>query len=225
MDDRFAYDISLGSDVVGRDGDKLGEVSRFIANAGIDQITEIVVKHGRLLHTERIVPLSHVTRVEDGAVHLDLDSEQLDRENGFTTVRRASDPDYIGPPPADQDGTHRGNLQFDVVMAQAAGGGLGPESKPLGFPGGERVEPDAMQRSVIDGSTDVLAADGERIGSVGHFAVTPGNGRPVHLTLQQGTLFKHEAELPLAWISSLGTNGVLLRVGRSEVESLLSAAS
>lgn len=213
--------ITIGADVIGTDG-RLGEVTRVIADAHTDTVTDIVVKHGSLLAArERVVPIVHVARVADGAVHLDLDKQGFERMDGFSDERHGPNPDYVGPPPADLQGTYRGNFTYDAQWAAGAAGAI--SGKPMGYPGGEQIAPDFLQRPDIAKGTAVLAADGEKVGEVGEFAVEPESGRPLRMTLRRGTLFKHEREVPLSWIQDLSSDGVVLNVRKADVDQHLDA--
>jgi len=214
-------DVSIGADVIGTDG-KLGEVQGVIVDARSEKVTELVVKHGGLFSgNARLVPLASVTRAEGDQIHVDLDKQHFDILNGFTEEGvRGPDPDYVGPPDADQQGTHQGNFEFRTTWAMGSMGGLGTSGKPLGYPGGEQLAPDFSQRPAVVAGTPVLAADGEKVGEVGEFAATADTGTPQRLTMKTGFLFKKETELPADWIKAVTDDGILLHVAKSEVEAL-----
>ncbi|HEY7293735.1 MAG TPA: PRC-barrel domain-containing protein, partial [Dehalococcoidia bacterium] len=75
-------DVTIGAEVRGSDG-KLGDVHRVIVDARTGHVTDLVVKHGFLFGNERVVPLSSVTKVENGVVYLDTDKEAFERFHGF----------------------------------------------------------------------------------------------------------------------------------------------
>src|SRR5215471_4623798 len=153
-------DIRIGADVVGRDG-KLGEVHRVIVDARSNHVTDLVVKHGFLWGNERIVPLGCVSSVEDGTVRLDLEEDGFKAMNGFAPDHyHAPDPDYIGPPGLDN---REFLLDSAVATSGAAGLGVTGGTKPLGYPGGEQVTPDDMQRPAYAVGMDVLDALGEKV--------------------------------------------------------------
>lgn len=215
--------VHIGADVLGTGGDKLGEVTRMIADARTDQVTDLVIRHGALLgKKERVVPITHVAGVEGGRVHLDLDAEGLEAMDGFAEELVGPNPDYVGPPDADLQGTYRGNMVFRNMWAAGAtyafmGG------KPMGYPGGERLSPDFIQRPAVREGTAVLAAGGDKVGEVSELSVDPATGRPARITLKRGLIFKTEMELPLEWVQDLGDDGVLLNVPKDRVEALASA--
>ncbi len=208
-------DITVGADVVGTDG-KLGEVQGMIVDARTEQATDLVVKHGLIFTSARVVPLPHVIQVEDGAVYVDLDSKGFEAMDGFAEELTGPSPDYVGAPDYDLQGTRQGNFVYRATVASFGQW----EGKPLGYPGGEQLSPDLHQRPAIKTGMDVLDVTGERVGEVGAFSIDPETRAPAQLSVRQGTLFKQETELPLAWVKSLSDEGVLLNVHKDEVEAL-----
>lgn len=210
-------EIRIGAEVVGSDG-KLGEVHRVIVDARSNHVTDLVVKHGFLWGSERVVPLACVGGVEGGTVRLDLDEAHFKALNGFaSTSFRAPDPDYIGPP-----GFDHGEFLLDTVVAAGGAAGVGPSigTPPLGYPGGEQVTPDNMQRPAYTKGMDVLDAMGEKVGEVEDFAIAQDSGKLTRLVLRRGFILHHDTELPLAWVESLGDQAVVLNVSRAQVEQL-----
>ena len=44
------------------------------------------------------------------------------------------------------------------------------------------------------------------------------DGKPTHVTLRRGLLFKHDTPLPADWIDAVGTDGLVLTVTKAEVD-------
>lgn len=212
-------DIAIGADVVGRDG-KLGSVHRVIVDARSNTVTDLIVKHGFAFSKERILPLGRVTGVDGAGAHVDMDQRGFEALNGYTDDRyRAPDPSYIGPPGYSHD-----TFLLDAATASLGGGGTGSfaySSPPLGFPGGQQVTPDDLQRPVIQPGTDVRDADGEKVGEVETFSTDPATGAATHFTLRQGHIFTHDAPLPADWIAELSDKGVVLRAKKADIDALI----
>lgn len=215
-------DVSLGADVIGTEG-KLGVVERVIVDARSGKVTDIVVKHGFVFGHERIVPIAHITGVEDNGVRLDMDERMLGTMDGFVGTRVGRDPDYMGPPPADLDGSFQGNLALDQTVAAGAQGGMGTAGKPMGYPGGEQVTPDFVQRPAFSRGTAVFAADGEKVGDVGELSFAHDTGMATRLAVRRGFIFHHDTDVPVDWIREFGDDGVLLNVPKAQVEGLADA--
>ena len=209
-------DINIGADVIGTSG-KLGEVHRVILDARSERITDLVVKHGFLFGRERVVPLAHVTEVENGVVHLDLDERGFEAMDGFSDDRyRAPDPSWVGPP-----GRRSEDFLMDVTVAEGPMAGLGGgPTPPLGFPGGQQVSPDDMARPTVSPGTPVLDRDGKHIGDVHEMAFSAEHGTPTRLVVRSGGIFHHDTEVPASMVQEIGDDGVMLNVVQDEVEKL-----
>jgi uncharacterized protein YrrD len=209
--------------VVGSNG-KLGEVSRIIVDARSDLATDIVVKHGFVFGRERVVPLSHVSTVADGAVQVDIDEHGLEQMNGFTDARAPGpDPDYTGPPSMDTAGAERSSFGLDSAVAQGSAAGYGTSGKPLGYPGGEPLAPDFIHRPAITRGTDVLDTNGEKVGDLGDVAVDMRNGAVLRLSVRKGFIFTREMDLPAEWVQNVTSEGVVLSVSKERVQQSLTS--
>jgi len=211
-------DINIDADVFGTEG-KLGDLSRVIVDARSEKVTDLVVKRGALLGHERIVPIAHVSRVEGDAVHLDLDEKGFEAMDGFAAERRGPNPDYVGPPSRDQQGTYQGNMAFEQAVAAGSAAGLGAAGKPMGYPGDEQVEQELNERPAVAKGTDVIAHDGEKVGELGALSFAHDTGAITRLALRQGFLFKHDVEIPVDWLADIGPDGVVLNVPKGQVEA------
>ncbi len=212
-------EVRLGAAVEGVTG-RLGEVHRFLADAASDRVTDLVVKHGFPFARERIVPLAHVQGVVDGVVYLDLDERGLEAMTAFTDEPlRGPDPDYVGPPDRDLEGTYRGNMVYDALTAAGAAY-PGATDKPLGYPGGEQLTPDNLSRPAIGRGTPVRDASGEEVGEVAEMGVDAADGRVTALTVRAGLFGLRTASVPAAWVRELSDKGVFLSVAKEEVRAL-----
>lgn len=212
----LGMDISIGADVIGTDK-KLGEVHRVIVDARTDTVTDLVVKHGFAFGRERIVPLSHVTKTENGVVHVDLDEKHFEIMDGYTDDRyRAPDPSYTGPP-----GFRNEDFLMDVTVAEGPlAGYAGGPVPPLGFPGGQQITPDDMSRPAVSSGTPVLDSAGEHIGDVHEMSFASDGGAPTRLVVRSGFLFHHDTEVPASMIAEISDDGVMLNVTKDQVEQM-----
>jgi hypothetical protein len=69
--------IERGWKVIGADGTDLGRVDEIAGDTGKDIFSGIVVSEG-LLKSRRFVPAERVTRIVEGAVHVDVGSAQAE---------------------------------------------------------------------------------------------------------------------------------------------------
>ncbi len=196
----------------------LGTVHRMIVDARSKTVTDLVVKHGFAWGTERILPLGHITGVDSAGVHVDLDEQGFQALNGYADDRRhAPESNYVGPPGFD-------TAESMLDLAAAGGSTLGLAASggipPLGFPGGEQISPDDLQRPAIALGMSVLDSAGEKVGEVHQLGIDARSGEPTRLVLRRGHLFHADTPIPPAWIAELSDKGVLLGVDRQELEKL-----
>jgi sporulation protein YlmC with PRC-barrel domain len=215
-------ELRIGAEVMGTDG-KLGELTQVIVDARRDRITELVVKGEGFRAREHVVPLRFVQRVEGDAIVLDVDKETFEGKSGVADALHGADSDYTGPPSMDQDGTFRGNLDYDSMVASGAQGG----GKPLGYPGGEQLTPDIRDRPTISLGMDVLSDIGDKVGEVAELSFSSEDGSLVRLVLKRPLIARRDphVELPVAWVKDLAVDGILLTVGKSEVDALLETST
>ena len=116
-----------------------------------------------------------------------------------------------------------------------AGGGMGLGGGPVFVPTGDITQPvpvESVQRSeddtipppgphdfLVTNGTDVIAADGDRVGSVEKVVFDTVSGRPISLMVKKGVIFTDDVEIPADRIASVDSDAVYLRITRSEFET------
>lgn len=213
-------EIAIGAEVVGTSG-TLGQVHRFIFGVGTQQVNDLVVRSGLLGH-ERAVPISCVTSAEPMTVHVDMDEDKFERAYDYTEAGyHAPEIDYEAPP-AMQDSGQTG-FDYQEGEAWARGAVSGPQSKAMGYPGGEQIVPQDQQRIVIAKGTPVFDAHSEEIGRVEEVSADLETGNLLRMALTLGGFIGETKEIPADWIESIGFRGVLLRVDKEDLDHLKAA--
>ena len=69
--------IGEGSDVVGRDGEKVGEVARLVFDPDGHRLTSFVIRKGFIFTEDRELPASAITRIDDGVIYLRVSKHEL----------------------------------------------------------------------------------------------------------------------------------------------------
>ncbi|MCC7365751.1 MAG: hypothetical protein IT303_15410 [Dehalococcoidia bacterium] len=225
MENRSEFTVAIGQEVHGRDG-KLGDIRGVVVDADTDTVSELVVKHGTIFGSERLLPLSCVQRSDGSVLYTDLDEEQFSECDGFDAARyRTPDPDYSGPPGFDRASGH--NMPYEYATA------AGPifffqAGKPLGYPGGESAPPSetsaGMWRPAIKEGDEVLSSDYEKVGEVATLEFDSERGVPTRLVMKQGFIFKSETAIPAEWLAELSDRGVILSVPKDTVERYVDEA-
>jgi sporulation protein YlmC with PRC-barrel domain len=68
--------IDTDSDVLSRDGEKIGEVEQFEIDSVTGKPSRLVIRKGFLLHESLEIPMSAIASVDDGAVVLNLSKDE-----------------------------------------------------------------------------------------------------------------------------------------------------
>jgi sporulation protein YlmC with PRC-barrel domain len=69
--------IGEGSDVVDRDGQKVGEVAQLVFDLDDNRLTSVIVRKGFIFSQDRELPALVVNRVDDGVIHLRVAQQEL----------------------------------------------------------------------------------------------------------------------------------------------------
>src|SRR6185437_8484498 len=149
----------------------------------------------------------------------DANKDAFERFNGYADDRyRAPDPNYVGPP-----GFNNAEFMLDEITSIGVAS-YGQVEPPLGYPGGQQVSPDDMQRPALQKGSNVLDADGEKVGEISELSLDPDGGAPRHIAVKRGFLFTEEMDLPLDWVQEIGDEGVLLNVTKTQIDLRLERA-
>lgn len=211
-------DLRMSADVLGRDGGKLGEVSRLLVDPIGNDITGIAVRRGVLVAAEYIVPLAQLSPASGDALAVDMDEgefEQLDRFD--LQAFREPDPDYTGPPGWDRRARGMDNLQLTSIWAMGPMAGLGAAAPVFGFPGGESSRPPSLHWASIHRGSDVLDSGGEKVGEIAEVSVDETSGEPSRVVVRRGWLFKSEMDVPANWICDIRDDAVVLDGRKDEI--------
>ena len=69
--------IGEGSDVVDRDGEKVGEVARLVFDPDGHRLTSFVARKGFIFTEDRELTASAITRIDDGVIYLRVSKREL----------------------------------------------------------------------------------------------------------------------------------------------------
>jgi uncharacterized protein YrrD len=214
--------IDLGANVYSVDGEKVGTVERIVVDAATKEIDKFVVRSGFLTHHDRLVDVDMVTGADDDGLRLDLTADQVEAlpdfvEDQFTVI-------------SDNDA---GNLPFIIPNAMGGGAYLwGAANVGRGYEGAQdsffnaapASAPVVETRSnvpetdvVIGEGTDVIGADGEKLGTVGEVFFS-GDGRINGFTVKGG-LFSNDVRVPIDWVRETDEDRILLSISSAEAEA------
>lgn len=177
-------DLRAGAPVLGRDGDKLGKLSRVVVQKDTLRLTHLVVDIGR--GDERVVPLGVLRDATEGAVQLSMDRAEFD-EMSLKYDTQVYQP--IGD-------AQRGRLDLSDVsrFVSSLPGELGP---------GVMTEVLAKSPDEVDIAKDspVWRLDPhQKIGEVEHVIFDDRSRKITALVVRRGIVFTHDVVLPASYI-------------------------
>jgi uncharacterized protein YrrD len=203
-------DIQLDAPVVSRDGADLGKIEKVIFDPQSGQTKSIVVRKGMILARDVAIPTEHIRVAAPTRVELDMSKQEIEALPDFVEA------DYSWPP-----------QNWVAPYAWPAGAVLWPMAYPATTPVSgpadeelERARQRDVQNAIIGHGAEVVAIDGEKVGSVENMMVDPATHKPSRVILRRGVLFKEDVELPGDWVSSVDDEKVVLNVDKVTVEQL-----
>lgn len=209
----------IGEAVFGREG-KLGEISRVVVDPDSHDVTYVVVKHGTLRASERLLPVAALES-QDGEAYTDISTPEFEQLQLFDLSQyHGPDPDYTGPPGFDATASGGANAQLDAYVALGPMTTMGAAARVMGFPGGEAstTPVDAPLPPAVAEGDDVLDRDGEKVGEIETLELDE-NGHPVRLVVRSGFIFASETDVPPEWIESVRDGAVILTEPRASFEA------
>ncbi len=205
--------IRLKADIIATDG-KAGEVSRFFIDPESQRVEQLGVGS---IGGERVLPLLNVQRVENDKVYVDLDKERI---KGLALFNASAyrDPGLSQgrlPNWADEGNTRTdfqvrgdvGEVPIDVEGDRAGSTAVNAEYTPL-----------SEREPLVSTDTDVLDADGKKVGKVAEFAVEQVTGIPASLRLHHGLLPGKPLDIPVDQIERFAPEGIVLKVNEEEIK-------
>jgi uncharacterized protein YrrD len=214
--------IELGWDVYSSDGRKIGSVDRLVLNSQNQHLEQLVVDEG-IFSTGKLIDLDLVDRVEDKKVVLSLATAQAEQLPDFVSTQ------FVDAPVETWAG-------YSSVAPGTLGAGHILYGGPLlgaGFPGAagaayvddvgatpvvENVRNLPEQDVVVDAGSDVVGADGKKVGTVDR-VLYGQDGAVQGIVVKAGFLFKHEVTIPGDWVAEVDDDRIWLTVPAEEVRA------
>ena len=204
-----------GTPVYTADGDKVGDIERFVLDPRAKQITGLVVRKGFLFTEDKVVPIDSVASTSEDRVVLhshagDADSFPIFEEMHYLT------PDEIEL----RDGYRQrfvGPVYHFPPIGIAPWYGVGVDTAPT-VPITERNIPE--ESVPLRTGAKVISRDGEHVGDIEEIYTGAGSGEITHFAITQGLLFKDRKVLPASWVSLAEEDRVHLAVGTKTLEHM-----
>ena len=209
-------DLQLDAPVVSHDGAELGKISRVIFDPQSGETKSVVIRTGGIFGREVAAPLEEIRVAAPTRVELEWDKHQFDDQPSFV------DTEYAWPP---ETWVAPYGWPAGAVMWPAPYGAGMPVGVPVmagAVPGEVRedVRREDDNAAVVGHGAEVVAMNGEKVGSVDNVMIDPVSHKPSRVMLKRGFLFTEDVELPGDWISSYDDQRVVLNVDKVTVEQL-----
>lgn len=198
MDER----ITIGADVIGSGGDKIGTVAYVVVEPPRMHVTDYVVSTG-ILGRDIVVPVDKVDHVADGKVYLAIDKDELQHLRDYVEIHYDQPPQAWAPP---------GGFFYPAQSVLWPAGAYYPE------PSSVTVNAPAGTVGLREGM-DVESSDGHKVGSIKALDEDPASGDVTDLIIKEGFLFTHDARIPCNLIADVHEGRVTLSVTKDELEN------
>jgi sporulation protein YlmC with PRC-barrel domain len=173
------------------DAHDAGHVDRVVLDPVTKEVTHLVIRKGFLFSEDTVVPIDLVGAADENGIQLRVDSERLRALPAFeeTHYVRVDEEDWPGAP-----GNYGPPFAPALYWYPPLAGGPPPiylYDAPPGQPVAARTEKNIPEGEVaVKHGAKVIAADGERVGSVEAILTDPKADRATDLVVSQGLITK-----------------------------------
>ncbi|HEY8448098.1 MAG TPA: PRC-barrel domain-containing protein [Thermomicrobiales bacterium] len=214
--------VSLGQEIVSRDGEKLGSLDRVVVNAENHHLENLVVHQG-IFSGQKLVDIDLIDHIEPERIVLSLSAAEARNLPDFVATQYVEAPadahDRYKPAWA-ASGLGAGRIIYAGPVASVAyPGGWVPPSGSIDAepPVVENVSNLPPQDVMISEGTSVVGADGEKLGKIDRVIFGDG-GALSGLVVKVGFLFKRDVTIPIDAVAEVGTDRIRLNVPAKSVQ-------
>lgn len=211
-------DIQLNAPVVSRDGADLGKIDRVIFDPQNGETTHIVVHKGVILARDVAVPIEKIRVAAPTRVELDMAKDEVEQIPDFIEADYAWPPEtWIAP-----YGWPAGGVMWPLAYGGDTPLALPQDVLATDMPeDARRAREERMEHEAVVGEgAEVVAMDGQKVGSVQNMVVDPVSHKPSRVIVRRGVLFSEDVEIPGDWVASVDDERVALNVDKVTVEQL-----
>ena len=199
--------LNIGATVRCQDG-ACGRLDKVVIDVHTQRITDLVVKKGLLLSTDRVIPIDKVEHADAEEVRLSLSAGELAEYPEYREI------EYTEPSPGAQAGAYdRGEVRcYNATYTYACDTPVVPSVRHRIHPGLD------ADRAVVERGTRVLNEHGE-VARVDHVLVDPEEDEVTHLVLRRGLIPRYYI-LPIDQVDQLGTDVITISLSVDQIEAL-----
>lgn len=203
-----------GTPVYTAEGQKVGDIERFVLDPSAQQIIGLVVRKGLLLTVDRVIPIKMVGTAEEDRVVLYADAGDPEDFPPFEETH------YISPDESEVTEVYQQQFFYPVYYYPPVGT---PVMHDPGFFG---PRPAVKERHIPEGTVPVkegakvITRDGVHVGDVERVFTDAKSDKITHFSISQGMLFKEEKLVPANWVDTANEEDLQLAVGKPTLERL-----
>ncbi len=175
-----------------------GTLAKVVVDPYKRQVTHVIVKHGKLLGKDRVIPIERLDRVEFDRIFIDATSEELDH------YPRYEEKKFVEPLPGWEA------LDPDITADTLFWGGPYTGIAPFILPTIEHIVPVGVPKGelVLQRDTDVFY-ENDVVGALDHLLMDPTNGAVNYIVIKL-TDSDQRVIVPTEWISQLDADAIVL---------------
>ncbi|HYI15673.1 MAG TPA: PRC-barrel domain-containing protein [Thermomicrobiales bacterium] len=194
--------IELGSDIYGNDGEKLGVVDSLVVEPDNGAISSVIVRKGLFFPTDKILPASAVTSVDEQGVHVNVSKADVEQLTEYM------DAEYVWPPAGYYGSYGSHGYMWPATSVYATGLMVDDEI--------EERHPGSI---ILSEGTLVVDNDNDDVGRITEMA-TDDRGRVVGFRVEEGFFRHHEHYIPANLVDTADDVVVRLKVPKERLESI-----
>jgi uncharacterized protein YrrD len=192
------FDFQLGAHLQCKD-EECGKLAGLVVEPETQQVTNLIVEQGFLMHQARVVPIAVVQSALEDKVYLSISSSEFDQYPVYRVT------EYEKPVTGLEQPTTEVLTSYGLYGTSAPTVPTIKEKIREGIPYGQSVIVRDMPVNNIDG----------KIGKVVRVVVGREHQEITHLVVQRGLLFHEQFVMPGSMIESIDDEGILV-TGRDE---------
>jgi len=192
-----------GTDVISREGKKIGELERVVIDPQTREVVYLVVKSGFLLMNDRLISSDQVGEATDQQIVVNISQDHLDELPAFEEFHYVSVENdnidnagqfYWYPPPA----------------GWYLPGGYYPFVRPLYIRVSEKNIPE--NTVALREGAKVFTTDGQHVGNIDRLITDADSEYVTHVVISNGLLLKERKMVPAFWLANVSEDEVHLAV-------------
>jgi uncharacterized protein YrrD len=209
--------LQEGMMIYTHDGEKAGDIERFVLDPGAQTISHVVVSKGLIFDKELVIPVDHF--------HMEGDELRLKAKIDDPSAYPEFD-DTVFITPDNQEVLERFQYQYELPLYYYPYP-LGADNYFPPRPDLDSQEPVKVEvrnipsgRVPVEKGADVVSSDGVKVGDIEEIFVDPNSNETSHFTVAQGFIFKDKKLIPAYWVEQVTEDSVHLGVSEKTLEKL-----